>query len=105
MHQERGIIGQASHNAAKARKLMNTADLITIIGSLIITSVSVSWYLGTKIKAPLDLMNHKLSQITKENAEIWEELKAARADRTDIWKDRAKLSERIIAIEAKGGTN
>ena len=84
---------------------MNTADLITIIGSLIITSVSVSWYLGTKIKAPLDLMNHKLSQITKENAEIWEELKAARADRTDIWKDRAKLSERIIAIEAKGGTN
>ncbi len=83
---------------------MSVTDLITVIGSLIVTAVSVSWYLGTKIKAPLDLMNHKLGQITKEHAEIWEELKAARADRTDIWKDRAKLSERIIAIEAKGGT-
>jgi hypothetical protein len=82
---------------------MSPTDLLTMIGSLVLTAVSVSWYLGTQIKAPLDLMAHKLEVITKEHVEIWEELKHARIERAEIWKDRAKLSERLITMEATKG--
>ena len=82
---------------------MTPTDLLTMIGSLVVTSVSVSWYLGTRIKAPLDLMAHKLEAMNKEHAEIWAELKHARAERSELWKDRARLSERITKIEATGG--
>ena len=82
---------------------MTPTDLLTMIGSLVVTSVSVSWYLGTRIKAPLDLMAHKLEAMNKEHAEIWAELKHARAERSELWKDRARLSERMTKIEATGG--
>ena len=81
---------------------MTPIDLLTMIGSLVVTSVSVSWYLGTRIKAPLDLMAHKLETMNKDHAEIWAELKHSRGERAELWKDRARLSERIIKIETKG---
>tara|TARA_Y100001963_G_C6480358_1_gene308682 strand:+ start:280 stop:534 length:255 start_codon:yes stop_codon:yes gene_type:complete len=79
---------------------MSPTDLATMIGSLVVTAVSVSWYLGTRIKAPLDMVSQRLEQVTKEHGEIWVELRHARSERADLWQARAKMGERITAIEA-----